>query len=187
MAIKNLSKRAFADALEKMLVTIPIDKVRVTALAKSIGTSPQTFYYHFKDKYDLIAWIFLNDFYQVQQQHQGDYSADELLVMIMTMDQRKRFYQKAFTDKSQNSIENYIRQMNLEWAEKAVQFEFHRKMTPLEYTQFIYHNNGVIGLFEDWLFDRLPIDINQLAQFDYVHTPLFLKQAFSKYPYSPNN
>ena len=184
MWIRDLSKQAFADTLEQMLITTPIDKIRVTTLAKKVGTSPQTFYYHFKDKYDLIAWIFLEDFSKVQQQRQGNYSADELLKMITTMDQRKNFYKKAFTDKSQNSIEDYIGQMNLDWAVKAVKFKFHRNMTPQEYTQFIYHNGGVISLFKNWLFDRLPIDINQLAQFDYEHTPVFLKQAFSVYPYS---
>lgn len=179
MTLNQLSKQAFATALEELLVTTPVDKIRVTTLAKKVGTSPQTFYYHFKDKYDLIAWIYLNDFFKVQRQRGTEYSADELIKMLMTMEQRKSFYQQVFTDKSQNSIENYATKMIFDYSNKAVKFKYGREMTSQEYIQFVYHNNGVMGLFRDWLFDRLPIDVNQLAQFEYEQTPNFLKEALA--------
>ncbi len=36
----------------------PIDKIRITEICQSAEIERSTFYYHFKDKYELAAWIF---------------------------------------------------------------------------------------------------------------------------------
>ena len=41
----------------------PIDKIRVTEICKAADIERPTFYYHFKDKYDLVAWMFCSDAY----------------------------------------------------------------------------------------------------------------------------
>lgn len=40
-----------------------IDKIRVTEICKAVDIERPTFYYHFKDKYDLMAWMFCTDAY----------------------------------------------------------------------------------------------------------------------------
>lgn len=60
--MKNNTKQLFAKTLEEMLLTTPFDKIRVTTLCKNCSAAPQTFYNHFRDKYDLVAWIFEQDF-----------------------------------------------------------------------------------------------------------------------------
>lgn len=38
-------------------------KIRVTEIYARAGVERLTFYYHFKDKYDLVAWIFFRSSY----------------------------------------------------------------------------------------------------------------------------
>ena len=48
--------RAFGEMLEEM----PFDKITVTALVKRCDISSNTFYYHYRDIYDLLdAWFHL--------------------------------------------------------------------------------------------------------------------------------
>ena len=46
--------RTFQDMLEKM----PFDKITVSAIVSNCEISPNTFYYHYRDIYDLLdTWL----------------------------------------------------------------------------------------------------------------------------------
>ena len=181
MALKKLSKQAFATAFEEMLKTTPMDKIRVTHMAKAAGATPQTFYYHFRDKYELVAWIYLQDYAAIVEDDTQSFSAQQIMLMMIQFKKRKSFYQKAFTDKSQNAIEEYASQHACLMAQKAVEANQQSPLTPQQAIAIAYHQHGVMGLFKDWIFDRLAMDIQQLADFQYQRTPDFLKQALQYY------
>ena len=49
-------KAAVADALLELIRRKDADKITVKDLVEVCGISRQTFYYHFKDIYDLVEW-----------------------------------------------------------------------------------------------------------------------------------
>lgn len=54
----NFTEKAILQSFEEMLAEMPLDRITVTALAKKCGISPNTFYYHFEDLYDLLnRWM----------------------------------------------------------------------------------------------------------------------------------
>ena len=54
--MSQLTKYALAQSLRKLLKERPLDKITVKDLVEDCGVNRQTFYYHFQDIYDLIAW-----------------------------------------------------------------------------------------------------------------------------------
>ena len=52
--MSQVTKRALAASLIKLLSQKPLDKVTVKDIIEDCGVNRQTFYYHFKDKYDLM-------------------------------------------------------------------------------------------------------------------------------------
>ena len=46
-----------------------------------------------------------------------------------------------------------------------------------------HHSYGMMGLFEEWLMEKDSITIQELASFQYDHTPEFLKEAYDRYPF----
>lgn len=50
-----------AEALKKMMALQPLEQITVKALVEKCDITRPTFYYHFHDIYDLLAWIFLNE------------------------------------------------------------------------------------------------------------------------------
>ena len=44
-----------ADKMKELMKTKPLDKIRVTEICRAAEIERPTFYYHFKDKYDLLA------------------------------------------------------------------------------------------------------------------------------------
>lgn len=183
MSLKNQTKLLFAQELEEMLKTIPMDKIRVVELCERCNTIPQTFYYHFHDKYELIAWVFLYDFSQIYADKTPEYSIESITKNLEQMNQRRSFYQKAFTEHSQNSINEYIQRFNVSSAVHAIETFTGKKATSNQLYAIKYHSYGSMGLFQEWLNQKLTITTHDLAVFQYDHTPNFLKDAYQHMPF----
>ena len=52
------TKYALAAALTSLLNTTTLDNITVKDIVERANVSRQTFYYHFKDVYDLLEWAF---------------------------------------------------------------------------------------------------------------------------------
>ena len=53
-----VTKKALAQSLKNLMKKSTLDQITVKDVAVDCGVNRQTFYYHFKDIYDLIEWIF---------------------------------------------------------------------------------------------------------------------------------
>ena len=58
----NITKKALATALKDLMQTQPFEKVSVGEICEACELNRKSFYYHFKDKYDLVEWIFHSEF-----------------------------------------------------------------------------------------------------------------------------
>ena len=54
--MSQMTKRALVASLKELLAEKPLDKITVTDLTEHCGVNRMTFYYHFKDIYDLVEW-----------------------------------------------------------------------------------------------------------------------------------
>ena len=57
MADSNITKKALATALKELMEEVPFDKLQVAQICEHCDMNRKSFYYHFKDKYDLLNWI----------------------------------------------------------------------------------------------------------------------------------
>ena len=62
MADSNITKKALADALKELMDTKPFHKISVSDICERCQMNRKSFYYHFKDKYDLMNWIYDTEF-----------------------------------------------------------------------------------------------------------------------------
>lgn len=92
-----------ANTMKKLMEHKSLDKIRVTEICKAAEIERPTFYYHFQDKYDLVAWIFT----------QSAFSTDITSVESAAegMNQMKSdyiFYKRAYEDDSQTPLWKYM-------------------------------------------------------------------------------
>jgi probable dihydroxyacetone kinase regulator len=59
--MSQTTKKALAASLKKLLSTKPLDKISVIDITEDCEVNRQTFYYHFKDIYDLVEWIYTSE------------------------------------------------------------------------------------------------------------------------------
>ncbi len=74
------TKQAMYFALKKLITAKPINKITIKDITDSCGLNRQTFYYHFKDIYDLLDWSFREEFHFIDQYLQDpDKTWEEIL------------------------------------------------------------------------------------------------------------
>lgn len=63
--IRKTTKEILADSFIELTASKPINKITITNITDNCGMTQPTFYRHFKDKYDLIAFIYVSDIRQL--------------------------------------------------------------------------------------------------------------------------
>ncbi len=97
------TKLWIAETMKRLMAKRTIDKIRITEICRDAEIERSTFYYHFKDKYDLVTWIFFQstretDLLDVKS------AADDLRRMKKDL----AFYKHAYEDSSQNALWRYM-------------------------------------------------------------------------------
>ena len=59
--MSQVTKYAIEASLKKLLLQKPLDKITISDITEDCGISRMTFYYHFKDSYDLVEGICLEE------------------------------------------------------------------------------------------------------------------------------
>ena len=58
MIIRQTTKEVLAASIMELAKTKSVDKISVKEIVKNCGLTATTFYNHFQDKYQLLAWIY---------------------------------------------------------------------------------------------------------------------------------
>lgn len=176
--MKNRTKKRFACALAEILDEKPLEKIQIKALCERCGERRQVFYYHFKDKYDLVAWIYDQDY------HLGEQEAEDAdyLTLVTNMFSRfwehRDFYRKAFADRSQNSIEWHIHETNLELSiDLLKEYAGVKTVTSEQIHAILFHSFGSVGTTAEWLRGNLKAAPADLASWHCERMPAFLREA----------
>ena len=70
--VAQTTKRALEASLKKLLVQKPLNKITINDITEDCGVNRMTFYYHFKDIYDLVDWIMVEDARQRSEEHTSE-------------------------------------------------------------------------------------------------------------------
>ena len=65
--MSQTTKRALEASLKKLLLQKPLNKITINDITEDCGVNRMTFYYHFKDIYDLVDWIMTEDAVKVME------------------------------------------------------------------------------------------------------------------------
>lgn len=104
----NITKQALATSLKRNMREKPFEKISVIDICEGCGMNRKSFYYHFKDKYDLVNWIFYTDFIQLAVAREYNDGWDLIRMVAELFDQDREFYRGALEIEGQNSFRDYF-------------------------------------------------------------------------------
>lgn len=173
------TKGMFADELEAMMRSTPLSKVRVADLCARCGVERRVFYYHFKDKYDLVAWMFERDLLAASD-GRSPYSEALYAASHQRLWERRDFYRRAFEEDSQNSINRYLLQFSVEANEAALKRHLGvRSLSLCHAFEARHFAHGNVGCVTDWLRGEVDATPEQLAAEMFRCMPEVLRDAYA--------
>ena len=114
MADSNITKKALASALKELLQEKPLAHISVSDICERCDMNRKSFYYHFRDKYDLVNWIFDNEFIGVMRTA-ADYTPTERIAgmekLVRYFYDNRRFYKKVLVVDGQNSFSEHFHEL----------------------------------------------------------------------------
>lgn len=110
MPDSNITKRALAQAMKDLMRTEAFSKISVGDICQACNMSRKSFYYHFRDKYDLVNWIFDSEFLQSIHPETYHNGWGLLADMCAYFYQEQAFYRNALRISGQNSFREYLGQ-----------------------------------------------------------------------------
>ncbi len=135
--------------MKKLMAKKSIDKIRVTEICKEAEIERPTFYYHFKDKYDLVAWIFFHDAFKTDI-----LSVSSAAESMNRMRNDFIFYKRAYEDTSQNPLWQYMHEYFTDrYTKEAMRIlKTDALDTQIRYSIRLYCY-GTVGMTREWLFN----------------------------------
>ena len=108
MPDSSLTKRALAQAIKELMNEKPLVKISIADIVDRCQMNRQSFYYHFRDKYDLVNWIFYTELITELQNSPNKDEYEELKNICRYLYDNRAFYINALKFTGQNSFYEYV-------------------------------------------------------------------------------
>ncbi|MCD8338036.1 MAG: TetR/AcrR family transcriptional regulator C-terminal domain-containing protein [Lachnospiraceae bacterium] len=109
MPNSDFTKKALKSALWELVEEESFEKVTISQICDKCGMNRNSFYYHFKDKYDLINWIFDTDYIELAKD-QPVANWELLKSLCNYLYENQNFYRKIFKIEGQNSFSEHFQE-----------------------------------------------------------------------------
>ena len=152
--MSDITKRALEASLKKLLLQKPLDKITINDIAEDCGISRMTFYYHFKDIYDLIEWSCVED---ARRALEGKKTYDTwqqgFLQILQSLQKDKVFYINVYHSISREYIEQYLYKLTYDLMIGVVEERAAGMSVRAEDKEFIAHfyKYAFVGLTLEWI------------------------------------
>lgn len=108
--MSQVTKRALEQSLKNLLLKKPLTKITINDIAEDCGINRMTFYYHFKDIYDLVEWACVEDARKaLEEKRTYDTWQQGLLQIFEAVKENKPFVMNVYRCVHQEQVEKYIK------------------------------------------------------------------------------
>lgn len=152
--MSQTTKRALEASLKNLLLKKPLDKITISDLTEDCGINRMTFYYHFKDIYDLVEWSCMEDATKALEGNKTyDTWQQGLLQIFEAVLANKPFIMNVYHSVSREQVELYLYKMTYNLLIGVVEEKSDGMSLREEDKKFIaqFYKYAFVGLMLDWI------------------------------------
>ena len=165
--MSQVTKRALEQSLKNLLLKKPLTKITVGDITDDCGINRMTFYYHFKDIYDLVEWSCLEDAKRaLDEKKTYDTWQQGLLQIFKAVQENKPFVLNVYRCVHREQVEKYLQPLVDQLLLNVINEEAAGITVRDEDKQFIaqVYSYMFIGLMLDWIKDDMREDPQQIVE-----------------------
>ena len=165
--MSQVTKRALEQSLKNLLLKKPLTKITVGDITEDCGINRMTFYYHFKDIYDLVEWSCLEDAKRaLEEKKTYDTWQQGFLQIFKAVQENKPFILNVYRCVHREQVEKYLQPLVDQLLLNVINEEAAGITVRDEDKQFIAQVDSYmfIGLMLDWIKDDMREDPQQIVE-----------------------
>ena len=165
--MSQVTKRALEQSLKNLLLKKPLTKITVGDITDDCGINRMTFYYHFKDIYDLVEWSCLEDAKRaLDEKKTYDTWQQGLLQIFKAVQENKPFILNVYRCVHREQVEKYLQPLVDQLLLNVINEEAAGITVRDEDKQFIaqIYSYMFIGLMLDWIKNDMREDPQQIVE-----------------------
>ena len=163
--MQNTTKHALEASLKKLLLHKPLDKITINDITADCGISRMSFYYHFKDIYDLVEWICVEDGKRaLQDKKTYDTWQEGMCQIFEVVLENKPFIMNVYRCVSRDKIESYLYKLTFGLIVDVVEEQCVGTSVAEEDKAFIaeFYKYGFVGMMLDWIAQGMKADYKEI-------------------------
>lgn len=148
------TKKALAMSLKKLLAVKPLDKITVVDIAEDCEVNRQTFYYHFKDIYDLVEWTLITEAAQaLEGKKTYDTWQQGFLQIFEWVLENKNFVRNAYRSISREVVERILYEVTYQLLIGVIEEKAAGIAIREDDKTFIanFYNYAFVGIMLEWI------------------------------------
>lgn len=156
--MSQVTKRALEQSLKNLLLKKPLTKITINDIADDCGINRMTFYYHFKDIYDLVEWSCLEDAKKALNEKKTYETWQQGFLQIFeAVQDNKPFILNVYRCVHGEQVEKYLQPLVDQLLLDVINEEVGEMKVRDEDKQFIaqVYSYIFIGLMLDWIKDDM--------------------------------
>ncbi len=164
--MSQVTKRALEQSLKNLLLKKPLTKITINDIADDCGINRMTFYYHFKDIYDLVEWSCLEDAKKaLEEKKTHDTWQEGFLNIFEAVLANKPFIMNVYHCVDREQVEKYLKPLTDNLILGVMNEQAGNFTVREEDKEFIarVYSYVFIGIMLDWIKEDMKADPKQIV------------------------
>ena len=165
--MSQVTKRALEASLKNLLLKKPLSKITINDITEDCGISRMTFYYHFKDIYDLVEWSCLEDAKRALEGKKTYETWQQGILQIFeAVLDNKPFILNVYRSVSREHVENYLFKLTYDLLIGVVNEKSAGMTVREEEKEFIadFYKYAFVGVMLNWVKDGMTEDSHKIVE-----------------------
>lgn len=182
--MSQVTKRALEQSLKNLLLKKPLTKITINDIAEDCGINRMTFYYHFKDIYDLVEWACLEDARKALEEKKTYETWQQGFLQIFeAVRDNKPFVMNVYRCVHREQVERYLKPLVDNLLMGVVNEEAEGMTVREEDKEFIarVYSYIFVGLMLDWIKEDMKEEPEEIVEKLATMVKGSVKEALSRF------
>lgn len=176
-------KKQMADSLKKLMTQKSLQKITIQEIADDCGMNRYTFYYHFRDIYDLLAWTFQEEALSLIQRSDNCLTwQDGFQLFLRSVRENREVFKCALDSLGQEALRKMFHQETTHLMGLFLEDVKGKHRVSEDYQRFLgaFYISALIGTVMEWI--RRDMDLSEETMMTYLRLTMddHIEDAFRR-------